>query len=318
VFNGFELGRRLHWSFDKGKYGRIESTLGAIPAVTATLVIVWLLAAMLGRMPFVGLSNSVNDALIVQALTRELPPAPAVLATFNHQIDPNSPPTLFTEQPEPQASFAFSPSEFQAAAPKAAHSIVRVTGFGCGGQGSGSGFVVSKDLVLTNAHVVAGVERPIIKYNNHSFEAIPVVFDASQDIAVLRVIRQAHPFNAPPLPLTHTPAANNTTVAVLGYPGGNYAATPGIVRSNLPVRGNNIYGLGVVTRNTYDIQTSIWQGSSGSPIVLADGRVAGIIFAKYDAVNDYAIALASSHILPAVEQAETAYRRISTGSCLAG
>ena len=47
----------------------------------------------------------------------------------------------------------------------AAQSVARVSGvaFACGITASGSGFVVAPDRVMTNAHVVAGVDRPVVE-----------------------------------------------------------------------------------------------------------------------------------------------------------
>jgi S1-C subfamily serine protease len=81
--------------------------------------------------------------------------------------------------------------------------------------------------------------------------------------------------------------------------------------------GRNIYDLGVIGRNVYEIQAHIAEGSSGGPVVLPDGRVAGVIFAKYDLSDDYGYALTSPHLLGAVDAAQHATNRVNTGACLA-
>jgi S1-C subfamily serine protease len=317
AIEGNRLGHRIRISLSKGRWHRIESDFGFISAVSV-LVIVWLVAPTIGRLPFAGFSNSVDDSLIVQTLENKLPSGPVILALFNRQIDPNSSPKLFTPPPsKPQAGFEFSPADFQAAETSSMTSVVRITGFGCGGIESGSGFVVGKDLIATNAHVVAGVTRPIIKYNTHSYTAVPVLFDANLDFAVLRISDSTNNFHAPSLTLALHNVSPGATIATIGYPDGDYAAVPGIIRNNFPIFGRNIYNFGVINRDVYQVQTSIDAGSSGSPIVLSDGRVAGIIFAKDQSIDQYAYALSSPNLLSRVQQAEKSYRRISTGPCLA-
>ena len=277
---GFDLGAYAHRELRKTQLRKlkpIEAWLGVIPSVAAVLIFIWLLTAMISRLPFEGFSNSTSDALIVQKLDQNLPPVPSVFATFNHVVDPNSPPQIFAE-PKPQTSFNFSTGEVQQATAKAEASIVRITSFGCGGLVSGSGFAIGPNLVATNGHVVAGVKRPIVKYDNHSFEAVPVLFNANLDFAILRIQNKVHNFNAPPLKLAKESIDLNTSVAVLGYPGGDYTAVPGIIRNDLTLFGRNIYNIGFFGRDVYEVQASAEEGGSGGPIVLADGRVAGVLF----------------------------------------
>ncbi|MDB5168671.1 MAG: peptidase and chymotrypsin/Hap [Candidatus Saccharibacteria bacterium] len=314
----FDLVQNLHWSFHTHKQStrnRLERTdawLGAVSAGAACLVVVWLVAAAIGRLPFAGVSNSANDARIVQHLTQALPPVPAVLAEFNRQVDPNSPPHVFVN-PKPQTSFAYSPAEVQAATDKATAAVVRITGFGCGGIVMGSGFVAAPDLVVTNAHVIAGVRRPIIKYHGQSYEGLPVLFSPDLDFAILRVPG----LGIKPLALASEDITTNTTVAVLGYPDGNFRVAPGLIRNNLTVFARNIYDVGVIGRAIYEIQASVAPGSSGGPVVLGNGQVAGVIFSKSLDVNDDAFALSSSHLLASLNKAKQSYNRVSTGVCLA-
>ena len=309
---GFDLGHKLV-SIGKGKARIAESVLGSLLGVAAMLATIGLLGVMIGRLPFEGFSNSANDSYTVQTLSRHLPAVPAVFAEFNRLVDPNSPPRLFVAPPS-SASRSPAESEFELAAAKAVTATVRITSFGCGGVVSGSGFVVGPNLVATNAHVVAGVKRPIVKHNNRSYEGVPVFFDPNLDFAIVRVKN----LNVNPLSLAAANVNSNTTVAVVGYPGGNLAAIPGVVTNDLNIFGRNIYDLGVIGRNVYEIQAHLAEGSSGGPVVLSDGRVAGVIFAKYDLSDEYGYALTSPHLLGAVRAAQHATNRVNTGACMAG
>ncbi|MFW8746033.1 trypsin-like peptidase domain-containing protein, partial [Mesorhizobium japonicum] len=71
---------------------------------------------------------------------------------------------------------------------RAAQSVVRISGtaYACGQNQSGSGFVVARNRIVTNAHVVAGVEHPVVEApNGQAIESRIVYFDSSHDIAVL-------------------------------------------------------------------------------------------------------------------------------------
>jgi len=312
-----DLGQGIHWSFRLGKLipqrhlRMVETLLGSLPALAACLVVVWLLGVTIGRLPFEGFSNSVNDSRIVQQLTQALPAVPAVLAQFNRHIDPNAQPYVFV-QPKPNHDFNYSPADVAAAESRATASVVRITSFGCGGVVGATGFAVGPGLVATNAHVVAGVKRPIIKYKGASYQGVPVVFDAALDLAVLRVAHLA----APPLVLAKSSIPLGTTVAVLGYPNSNYRAVPGIVRDTLAVSARTIYDQGAAGRGIYVVQAQVDYGSSGSPIVLAGGQVAGMLFSQSIDTPSDAYALTSEHLVPAVAKAQTSHLRVSTGACM--
>ena len=313
AIKGFDLGRYIHFSFGKSRPHQLETGLSVLSSLVFGLAAVWLIASMIGRLPFEGFSNSANDSLIVQFLDRHLPPIPAVFAEFNKQLNPNSPPQIFnrtnfqTERYQPIAS-----SAIKSAAAEDERSIVRITSFGCGGIVTGSGFVVAPDLVLTNAHVIAGVHRPIVKYGTQSYAGTPVLYDSSLDLAALRLSGLA----AKPLTIFNGEVDAGTTVAVIGYPGGNYTVSPGVVLDNLELFTSTIYGVGTVGRQTYEFKATIAPGSSGGPMVLLDGRVAGIVYAKPASANGYGYALTSKSLLAKLRQAKQSTRRVGTGACL--
>jgi S1-C subfamily serine protease len=189
---------------------------------------------------------------------------------------------------------------------------VRITSFCCGGLISGSGFIVGPELVATNAHVVAGVERPIIKTQHQSYEAVPVQFNAALDFAILRV----HGLPGRPLQLVPHDVSGNMPVEIDGYPGGNYHSLPGVIRDNQELFGPTIYQLGTVGRDVYEIQANLEQGSSGGPVIDRDGKVVGVIFAKSENTPDDVFALTSTSLVKNVARAQHATRRVSTGVCL--
>jgi S1-C subfamily serine protease len=313
----FDAAQKIHWSFRFGKLVKdrklraAETALGALSGLAAGLILVWLLGVMVGRLPFEGLSNSANDARIVQQLIRTLPPVPAVFAAFDRHIDPNAQPYVAV-QPKSQPSFNYAAADVQLAATKGSRSVVRITSFSCGGIVSGSGFVVGRELVATNAHVVAGSKRPIIKYDGSSYEGVPVYFDATLDVAILKV----QGLQAPPLTLASSNVPLDTTAAVLGYPGGNYHVEPGIIRDTRATAGANIYSQGIFARGIYLVQATVAYGNSGGPVVLSNGQVAGMIFGASVDVPDMSYALTSVHINRALQRAQASHTRVGTGACM--
>lgn len=314
---GFDIAQKVHWSFRLGKLTgkprlkRLENILGVVPGVVACLVVVWILGVTIGRLPLVGLSNSVSDAATVQLLTNNLPPSPAVFAVFNRKINPNAQPAVLA-QSKPQPDFNYNAADVEQAVVVAKESVVRITSFSCGGIVGGSGFAVAPGLIATAAHVVAGSKRPIIKYRDISYEAKPVYFDAIFDLAVLQVAK----LPTPALNLAKGDVPLDTTVAVIGYPDGNYGAAPGIIRDTRAIAVRSIYDQGSLSRGVYDVQTSALHGNSGGPVVLKNGQVAGVLFSTAPDVNNVAYALKPVYLADALKAVQKTSTRVSTGACL--
>lgn len=311
---GYDLGRYLNYKFEKTWRHTLEASLGVILNLLFGLTVVWLVASAIGRLPFEGLSNTANDSLIVQSLVQHLPPIPAVFAEFNREFNPNDPPKVFVRSNGQTELYTGSqPSGLNSAAAADEASIVRITSFGCGGVISGSGFVVASDLVITNAHVIAGARRPIVKYGSQSYAGTVVLFDPNLDLAAIRISG----LHAPVLALDKQQVSAGTPIAVLGYPNGDYTVSSGVVRDNQIVYGGSIYGVGTFGRAIYEAQVAVEAGSSGGPMILQNGQVAGIIFAMSEKVKDDGFALDSTRLIKPIRHAERSTRRVSTGACVA-
>jgi len=136
-------------------------------------------------------------------------------------------------------------------------------------KGSGTGFLISPDgLLVTNHHVVSDAKGMIAKAENGGlFPVLKVVAtDPANDLALLRLQAKDLPWLrlAPP-----NSAEVGTRIAVIGSPLGlEGTLTEGIVsaRRNLPGQ----------KREVLQISATISQGSSGSPVLDAQGRVVGV------------------------------------------
>ena len=262
--------KRLH-------LGKIDNVLGAVFGAVMVLIGAWLIAGMLVGTQYQSLNQLFSGSGTIRLLDETLPPAPSILSRLERLVDPNGFPQVFAGlEPAPSGPIVPANAAQVASAVRADQaSVVKVQGYGCGGLVSGSGFIVAPGLVMTNAHVVAGITNPIITdaYGRHT--ATVVEFDPSMDVAVLR----ANNLAGPVLKLSTTEVASGTPAVVLGYPGGGAftAGEAGVIDERLAT-GRTIYNYGITTREIYELQAVVEPGNSGGPLVLPDGTVIGIVF----------------------------------------
>ncbi len=307
VVLGFHARRR--------RLGRVDEAAGAFLGVMVGLVVVWLLAALFMRLPLPALQQQIHRSAILRALDRTLPPAPDVVSRFGRLVAPNGFPSVFSglePTPPPPVTGPNAAAINQAAAAGRA-ATVRIEGVGCGGVVEGTGFVAGPGLVATNAHVVAGINHPIVFDAKGPHPATTVVFDPDLDFAVLRASNLA----ASPLPLAASAVPRGTVGAVLGYPGGGpFAVSPAAVLERQTAVGRNIYDRGLVRRDIYSLQALVRQGNSGGPFITPDGVVVGVVFATALSESNVGYALTSAEVLPPL-RAATTHGPVSTGACVA-
>jgi serine protease Do len=144
-------------------------------------------------------------------------------------------------------------------------------------EGSGSGFVVSKDgYILTNNHVVDGSDQVVVRLlDRREFKAKIVGTDPNTDLAVLKIDAK----NLVPAPLGNSSVARvGEWVLAVGNPLGDnltFTVTSGIISA----KGRSLALPGQSDRTIQDfIQTdaAINPGNSGGPLVSVQGEVIGI------------------------------------------
>jgi S1-C subfamily serine protease len=145
----------------------------------------------------------------------------------------------------------------------------------------GSGFVLSPDRVMTNAHVVAGANSVTVEASGNPFDATVVSYDPTVDIASLAV-----PHLPPgPLAFASAPVTSGTEAIVMGYPGGGgFMATPARIRELIELNGPDIYRNATINREVYTVRSNVEQGNSGGPLIDLNGQVIGVVFGA--AVDD--------------------------------
>ena len=145
----------------------------------------------------------------------------------------------------------------------------------------GSGFVLSPDRVMTNAHVVAGANSVTVEASGNPYDATVVSYDPTVDIAILAV-----PHLPPgPLAFASAPVTSGTEAIVMGYPGGGgFMATPARIRELIELNGPDIYRNVTINREVYTVRSNVEQGNSGGPLIDLNGQVIGVVFGA--AVDD--------------------------------
>ena len=296
--------------------GTADKAGGSAISVVGLLLVTWFLALNLVNGPFPQVNREIRGSAIVRGLDAVLPQPPSLPAELRRFLDRHGFPDVFAGLPPAPAGPVDMPNGAQArqAFRAAAPSTVRIVGTACDELLTGSGFVVSGDHVVTNAHVVAGVSAPQVQeQDGTSQSATTVLFDARADLAVLHVESSV----GQPLPLLSGQVGRGTGGATLGYPaGGDLTGARAAVRRPIDAVGHDIYGEGEVERQVYELQTKVEPGDSGGPFVLPDGSVAGVVFAASTTDPSVGYAIASTDVIPDVRRAAGRNRPVSTGQCV--
>jgi S1-C subfamily serine protease len=310
---GNQVFRRVH----RGALGTVDSALGVVVAVVASLLAAWLLANTLVNTDSLSLNASIDQSEIIRSLDHVLPAPPSVFSRFQSFLSAQGFPPVFAQLAPQSAGPVALPGSAQlgAAASRAEASTVKIIGDGCGQIQEGSGFVVEPGLVVTNAHVVAGIAHPMVQVGTTLLATTVIYFDPSYDLSVLRVSG----LDEPVLRLDPEQATRGVQAAVFGYPGGGtFQAAPAGIMAVFEAEGRDIYGQGLTVRNVYEIQSRVRPGNSGGPLVQLDGQVIGVVFSRSTTNGDIGYALTSPGVLSRVRQAESSPKVVGTGACVPG
>lgn len=301
----------------RGIIGMIDSALGLVVAVIASLLVAWILANTFVNSSSLSLNASIDRSRIIRSLDSILPAPPSLFSRVQSFLSAEGFPPVFAGLAPASAGPVNLPgsAQLQQAAARDGSSTVKIVGEGCGQTQEGSGFVVAPRLVVTNAHVVAGIDRPMVQDANGYHATTVVLFDPSYDLAVLRV----DGLSERALSLDPGQVSRGVQAAVLGYPeGGPFTAVAAGVLAQFQAEGRDIYGQGLTVRNVYEIQALVRPGNSGGPLVEPNGDVIGVVFSRSTTNSDVGYALTSPGVLARVQQAESATGAVSTGTCVGG
>ncbi|CVN01846.1 MULTISPECIES: MarP family serine protease [Micrococcus] len=239
--------------------------------------------------------------------------APSASAT-PEEPDDAAAPSATTTAPASSTSTA-APST--PAASSASAAVVRLTGTAaqCNQVQSGSGVAVAPDRVLTNAHVVLGVDAPTVTDRARGVHAARIVhLDTAHDLAVLAV----DDANLPVMPVG-AELTGGASASVLGYPdGGPFASTPATVQAVGEVPLGDVLTGAASMVDVYTLAADIRHGYSGGPVVDTAGNLAGLVFARAPGSDAVGYALTADTIAPVVAAAPEMTATVPSGDCVPG
>jgi S1-C subfamily serine protease len=274
--------------------GTLDGAGGAVLGAMVGLLFAWVVGtfALQGPLPH-SVRGPVERSEVLSAINERLPSGFLLDAVAS--LDPM--PRI--EGPRPEVAEPALPD--RGGVEDAAQSVVQVVATG------GSGWVAAPDLVVTNAHVVAGSDRVAVRPEGawRGYEAEVVSVDPGNDVAVLAVDGLSLPALPSAVPEPGEP------VAILGYPyGGPLDAEPGRVGGTSQAITGDAYGNGPVSRYVTSIRGEANPGNSGGPAVNREGEVVGTVFASAGYGN-VAYAIPPSVV---AEQLDVAESRVASGT----
>lgn len=311
---GRTLRRKVTWEPAK----MVDSVAGAVVSAVAVLLVAWMVASPLATSPFPQVASQVRQSALVQAVDHVVPDS--VRSVYNNLrdaidrrglpdvLDPLTP-TQARDVPPPDQALQNSP-----VVTSVKGSVVKITGIApsCSRQIDGSGFVYAPERVMTNAHVLAGVENPVVEAEGKQYRARPVVVDEKVDIAVLAVP------GLPQLPLSFasSPAKSGDDAIIMGYPGGGALYVgPARVRNRGEISGPDFRNDQTVVRDVYALFGTVRSGNSGGPLFATDGSVLGVVFASAIDDPNTGYALTGPQVSEAAKAGSTAGAEVDTGPC---
>lgn len=273
---GLVLGSKLHAELPLGAARRTDQVAGAGVGVVGVLVVLWILLPTLAHVQG-WTAEQARTSRIAREVAERFPNPPDTLQALRRIMGDDPFPQVFDAlQPAPDVGAAPGASGLsEATAERVSLSTVKVEGPACGRIQEGSGFFVADDLVVTNAHVVAGQDETLVELSGgDELEAEVVAFDPQRDLAVLRT----EDADRAPLPLRV--AAVDDTGGVFGHPGGGpLEISPFRVSDQITAVGNDIYDHDRTRREVLVLAAELAPGDSGSALVDPAGQVVGVAFA---------------------------------------
>ncbi|MEV6111766.1 MarP family serine protease [Streptomyces sp. NPDC052109] len=309
------LALRLRGELDRGPLRVLDGAGGAAANAVAVLIVAWVAASVLGAAPSQTLASQIRNSTLLGAVQRAMPDTtPAWFSRATSALTEAGFPQVFNPFENESTARVARPSGDSvtpAATSAAKLSTVKIEGVSGNEGREGSGFVYAAQRVMTNAHVVAGIDHPSVRVGGvgRSYEARVVLFDADRDVAVLYV-----PGLHAPVLHFDTSAARGDAAVVAGYPqDGGLNLQAATVASRVEATGQNIYNNGAVTRDIYAIRSTVRPGNSGGPLLTTTGKVFGMVFARSTSDGETGYVLTADELAGDAHRSATATAPVDTG-----
>jgi hypothetical protein len=176
-----------------------------------------------------------------------------------------------TRAPSPSTTVAIAPDlDEKELADSFGNAVFKITTDGCDLVGTGSGFAVDANHIVTNRHVVDNDTTPkIVGRDGSVYDGSVVGWRENPDMAVIWVEGELDTY----LEWADSDELSEGERTVsLGYPlpDHDFSVAPGVVLSFGDERGH---------REAIRSDAQLDRGNSGGPMLLTDGRVAGVVTA---------------------------------------
>ncbi|MEO9181650.1 MAG: MarP family serine protease [Acidimicrobiales bacterium] len=309
-FGGHLLGSVVRKTIDMVKLGLIDSMAGVVVGAAGVLVTVWLVAALLVSTSWSSVAVGIQGSRIINALDKALPTVPSAEAKLQTLIRNADLPNVFTSIVSPTVPKSVPPSELGPSVTglKDPNNILKILATGCALEHQGTAFFVTPHIAVTNAHVVAGATHVMVG----GATAQVALFDPVNDIAILRVPSLSEAV----LRFAHLVPPAATMAHIIGFPlNGSRTGTPGFVNGEITAQSRDIYNQKVFARSLLVLTAVVEPGNSGSPVLIADKSVAGVIVSKSTSQPDTAYAIPVATVARDVAQTPTTGTQ-STQSCV--
>ncbi len=312
------LALRLRRELDQGPLRVVDGVGGAVANSVAVLIVAWVAASVLAASSSPLLTSAIRDSRLLGTVQDAMPDTtPAWFSRATSALTEAGFPQVFNPFESESTAEVAKPTgdSVTAAATDAAKlSTVKIEGV-AGTQGrEGSGFVYAPRHVMTNAHVVAGIDRPSVRVGGvgRSYASRVVLFDPDKDVAVLYV-----PELKAPVLKWDDDADRGESAVVAGYPeDGALNLQAATVASRVRATGQNIYNDRNVTREIYSIRSTVRPGNSGGPLLTTDGRVFGVVFARSTSDAETGYVLTAAEVAEDAERAARATTPVDTGELI--
>jgi S1-C subfamily serine protease len=309
------LALRLRRELDQGPLRAADGVGGAVANSVAVLIVAWVAASVLAASSSPLVTGAIRDSRVLGAVQDAMPDTtPAWFSRATAALTQAGFPQVFNPFENESTAEVAKPTgdSVTASATNAAKlSTLKIEGVS-GTQGrEGSGFVYAPRHVMTNAHVVAGIDRPSVRVGGvgRSYAARVVLFDPRKDVAVLYVPE----LRAPVLKFDGG-AERGDSAVVAGYPeDGDLNLQAATVANRVRATGQNIYNDGTVTREIYSIRSTVRPGNSGGPLLTTTGQVYGVVFARSTSDDETGYVLTAAEVASDAQRAARATASVDTG-----
>jgi S1-C subfamily serine protease len=297
----------------------VDAVGGAVVSVISVLLIAWLIGSAVANAPFPAVAGQVSGSVVLRGVDRIMPPtAHLMFSDFRRLLASGPYAQVFGALGAEGALTVPPPDPAVVNAPgvaRARPSVVKIVGTaaGCSRTLEGSGFVFAPQHVLTNAHVVAGVQRRVRVFGRyHRFYGTVVLYDPERDVAVLYVPG----LRARALPFASPPPNRGDSAIVAGYPlNEQFTTVPARIGSEQSANSPDIYQARTVTRDIYAIRAVVRPGNSGGPLLTPGGAVDGMVFAAAVDLPDTGYALTGTEVASDMNAGRTETAPVSTQGC---